>query len=195
MKPFTIESEKTLVNQIQEIRGFVKVNPTAEELKKSFEDFNRTSVLKNCYNDTCVTEYKEKVRQLIELDLLKGKGDNFEFFVTSGKPEAQKVSPLIPQSSNKQEIYVHFNDILGRETELYTKWFEREGNKYANANQFLMMIKPRVHIISKGNFMTDVFWYMSCQSNRSLPTFSINNAKEGLEKLTPDDVEKLKYIH
>lgn len=65
-------------------------------------------------------EYSEKIRQLIEMELLREKGDNFSFFVTTAKNEAGKVAGVINQNSNKQEIYVFRNDLLGKSRDLYS---------------------------------------------------------------------------
>ena len=97
---------------------------------RSFSTFNKTTVLKNCYNSTCVDEFRDKVRSLIELDLFKGKLDNYEFLVTNGKAEASRLAGIVPQSPNKQEIFVHYNDILGESTLLHSKWLKDEGEAY-----------------------------------------------------------------
>lgn len=67
-------------------------------------------------------EYKEKIRQLIDLELLRDKSDNYAFYVTNSKNEAARMAGLIGQTSNKQEIYVFKNDMLGKSRQLYTEF-------------------------------------------------------------------------
>jgi hypothetical protein len=43
-----------------------------------------------------------------------------------------------------------------------------------------MMIRPRVHIISKKTLNTDLFWYISSLRCNPVPTFSINNTLNNL---------------
>ena len=38
-----------------------------------------------------------------------------------------------------------------------------------------MMIKPRVHFITRKSLNTDLYWFVSCVKASSVPVFSINN--------------------
>ena len=54
------------------------------------------------------------------MELLREKGYNFSLFVMTAKNEAGKVAGVINQASNKQEIYVFRNDLLGKSRDLYS---------------------------------------------------------------------------
>lgn len=51
---------------------------------------------------------------MIDVELLRDKSDNFSFFVSTSKNQANKISSVINQTSNKQEIYIFKNDMLGK---------------------------------------------------------------------------------
>lgn len=39
----------------------------------------------------------------------------------------------------------------------------------------MMMIRPRVHFITRKSLTTDLYWFVSCVKASSTPVFSINN--------------------
>lgn len=52
----------------------------------------------------------------------------------------------------------------------------------------MMLIRPRVHILSKAALNTDLYWYISCTKLTKAPTFSINNTKNNLPvRIIEDD--------
>lgn len=57
---------------------------------------------------------------------------------------------------------------------------EKEGANYEIGNKFMMMIRPRVHVLSRRTFNTDLYWYISCLRSNPVPTFSINNTINNL---------------
>lgn len=105
----------------------MRVDPPIDEVRSSLSTFNRTTVLKKCYNQTCIDEFRQKIHNLIDLELFRKKRPNYAFYVTSNKSEGAKLSPIfeeLPKSSNKQEIYLRRNDLLGTEDQLYSAWLE-----------------------------------------------------------------------
>ena len=64
-----------------------------------------------------------------------------------------------------------------------------------------MMVRPRVNLISKTDYYTDISWYMQALRNLNTPTFCINNTvarnwQQELmgQKLEVDDRELLKQV-
>lgn len=56
----------------------------------------------------------------------------------------------------------------------------------------MMMIRPRVHILSKKTLNTDLFWFISSLRSNPTPVFSINNTMANLpvKMITGDGDQK-----
>jgi len=57
----------------------------------------------------------------------------------------------------------------------WVKYNKNQGKNYKNEEKFMHFIKPRVFIISKTNYKTDLYWYVTCNRKYTNPTISIRN--------------------